>query len=143
MVRVGWKKWTAVHKSFKIAGLAACLWAVIAMSGGHWLALQSFAWVRMTMEFSRQATLGTAISMTFSGKHPCRLCLKVQQGVQREQQQSKKMPWLQTEKMPEALWQVRCLTVPPAPTAAGLHQCIAPEFSSDFSESPPTPPPRA
>jgi len=113
------------------------------MSGGHWLALQSFAWVRMTVEFSQQATLGTAISKTFSGKHPCRLCLKVQQGIQHEREQPKKMPWLQTEKMPEAIWQVRCLTVPPAPTAAMLEQCFAPEFCSDFTEPPPSPPPRA
>ena len=138
-----WKQWTVVHKTLRIAGLAACLWAVFVMSGGHWLALQSFAWVRMTVEFSQQATLGTAISKTFSGKHPCRLCLKVQQGIQHERQQTDKMPWLNAEKMPEAIWQVRCLTVPPAPTAAMLEQCFAPEFCSDFTEPPPSPPPRA
>ncbi len=132
-----------MQKSLKIVGLATCLWAVFVMSGGHWLALQSFAWARMTMEFSQQTTLGAAISKTFSGKHPCRLCVKVQQGMQNERQETKKMPWLQTEKLPEAIWQLQCLTVPPAPTAVMPDQGFAPAFCSDFTESPPTPPPRA
>jgi hypothetical protein len=67
----------------------------------------------------------------------------VQQGIQHERQQTDKMPWLNAEKMPEAIWEVRCLTVPPAPTAAMLEQCFAPEFCSDFTEPPPSPPPRA
>jgi len=113
------------------------------MSGGHWLALQSFAWVRMTVEFSQQSTLATAITTTFSGKYPCKLCLEVQQGIQHEQEQTKKMPWLETVKMPEAIWEVRHLTVPPAPTKAMPDQRFAPEFCFDFTESPPTPPPRA
>ncbi len=132
-----------MHKSFKVVGLAACLWAVFVMSGGHWVVLQSFAWARMTVEFSRQTTLGTAIAMTFSGKYPCPLCLKVQQGMNQEQQQNKKMPWLETEKVPEAIWQVRCLSAPPPPTAAMPQLCFALPFWSDFTESPPTPPPRA
>jgi hypothetical protein len=132
-----------VQKSLKAIGLVACLWAVFAMSGGHWLALQSFAWASMTVEFSRQTTLGTAIAKTFSGKHPCRLCLKVQEGMNQERQQSKRTPWIETEKLPEAIWQVRCLTTPPAPIAAVPAQCFALQFWSDFTESPPTPPPRA
>jgi hypothetical protein len=132
-----------VHKSFKAVGMAACLWAVFVMSGAHWLALQSFAWARMTIEFSQYDSLGTAISKTFSGKHPCKLCLQAQRGVQREGQQTTKAPWLNTEELPEAIWQVRCLTAPPAPTTAMPDQSFAPEFCSDYTESPPTPPPRA
>jgi hypothetical protein len=113
------------------------------MSGGHWVVLQSVAWVRMTVEFSRQATLSTALAKTFSGKYPCRLCLKVQQGMNHEQQQSRKTPWLETERLPEGIWQVRCLTAPPAPTVATPQPCFALDFWFDFSESPPTPPPRA
>ena len=112
------------------------------MSGGHWLALQSYAWACMTVEFSRQATLGAAIAKTFSGKHPCRLCLKVQQGMNHERQQTNKMPWTETQRLPEAIWQLRCLTAPPAPTAALPDERFALPFWSDFTESPPTPPPR-
>ena len=132
-----------MHKSFKVIGLAACLWAVLAMSGGQWVALQALAWVRMTMEFSQQATLGTAIAKTFSGKYPCRWCVRAQQVMHHEQQQPKKMPWLETERVPEALWEVRYLTVPPAPLAAMVEQSFALASWSDFTEAPPTPPPRA
>jgi hypothetical protein len=132
-----------VHKSIKAIGLAACLWAVFAMSGGQWVALQAFAWVRMTIQFSQQASLGTAISKTFSGKYPCPLCVKAQQGVNQNQQQPKKMPWLETERLPEALWEVRCLTAPPAPVAPMWDSCFALAYWSDLTEAPPTPPPRA
>lgn len=97
----------------------------------------------MTMEFSQHEKLGTALAKTFSGKHPCKLCVEVQQGMQHERQQSSKAPWLNSEKLPEAIWQVRCLTLPPAPTAPRPEPCFAPEFCSDFTDSPPTPPPRA
>ena len=132
-----------MHKSFKAVGLAACLWAVFAISGGQWVALQAFAWVRMTMEFSQHGTLSSAISKTFSGKYPCQYCIKAQQGVQHDQQQPKKMPWLETERLPEAMWEVRCLTAPPPPTSSTLDQSFGLASWSDFAEPPPTPPPRA
>jgi hypothetical protein len=113
------------------------------MSGGYWIALQAFAWARMTMEFSQYEKLGTALAKTLSGKHPCKLCLEVQQGMQHERQQSNKMPWVNAEKLPEAIWQVRCLTVPPVPITPMLELCFPPAFCSDFIDSPPTPPPRA
>ena len=132
-----------MHKSFKVIGLAACLWAVLAMSGGQWVALQALAWVRITMEFSQQATLGTAIAKTFSGKYPCPLCMRVQAGVRHEQQQTQKIPWLKTEKLPEVVWQLRCLIAPPAPTVHAPDAVFASDFCFAFAESPPTPPPRA
>ena len=33
--------------------------------GGHWLLLQSVAWVGMIIDYSQNATLSEAISMTF------------------------------------------------------------------------------
>jgi hypothetical protein len=107
------------------------------------MALQTFAWARMTMQFSLHEKLGAALAKTFSGKHPCKLCLEVQQGMHNERQQTDKTPWLNAEKLPEAIWEVRCLTAPPAPTASMAAQCFAPDFCSDFTDSPPTPPPRA
>jgi hypothetical protein len=113
------------------------------MSGGQWVALQAFAWVSMTMEFSRQATLGTAISKTFSGKYPCRWCVKAQQGMHHQDQQPKKTPWVETGRLPEAVWELRCLVAPPAPTAVMVDHRFALASWSDFTEAPPTPPPRA
>ena len=87
-----------VDKTFKAVGLAACLWAVFVMSGGHWVALQSIAWGRMLAHFSQQDSLGAAIAKTFSGKYPCSLCLKVRDGAQQEKQHEDKLPWIKTEK---------------------------------------------
>ncbi len=127
---------------FKTAGFVTCLAAVSVMLGGHWLALQSVAWGRMIADFSQQDSLGTAIAKTFSGKHPCSMCLKIRKGWHQEKQQQEKHPWLKTEKAPEVVWQWRCLTAPPAPTTTGHEQPFVPVLHSDFIESPPVPPPR-
>ena len=77
-------------------GFVACLVAVVVMSGAHWFALQSIAWGRMIADFSRQDSLGTAISKTFSGKHPCSMCLQIRKGWHEERQREEKLPWIKT-----------------------------------------------
>ena len=52
--------------------------------GGHWVLLQSVAWVRMTVSFSQSAPLDQALRMTFGGEHPCALCKAVKHGKQSE-----------------------------------------------------------
>jgi hypothetical protein len=131
-----------VKRVFKTTGFLACLTAVVAMLGGHWLALQSVAWGRMIADFSRQDSFGTALSKTFSGKHPCALCLKIRNGWHEQEQREEKLPWVKTEKMPEALWALRCAAIPAAPTAALHEQPFVPGQYSDFIDSPPFPPPR-
>ena len=132
-----------MDKSLRYVGLVACFIALLAMSGGHWLALQSVAWARMIVVFSQRDPLGTAIARTFDGQHPCSLCLQVQKGLGQEQQQEKNLPMLRLEQSPELFWELRQLTVPPAPVCSA--DCIAfvPGFCSDFIDSPPAPPPRA
>ncbi len=132
-----------MKQGLKFAGLVACFWAVLVMSGGQWLALQSFAWVRMTVTFAQHDSLGTALSKTFSGRYPCPLCVKAQTGWHQENQQEKKAPSALLDKMPEALWEVRCLTAPPAPAFAWTPGAYASDFYFDFSDAPPSPPPRA
>ena len=48
--------------------------------GGHWACVQSIAWFRMTVAFSKSRPLSTALQMTFDGRHPCKLCKVVQSG---------------------------------------------------------------
>jgi hypothetical protein len=115
--------------------------AVLAMSGGHWFALQTVAWGRMIADFSREDSLRAAVAKTFSGKHPCPMCLKIRKGWHQEKQQEKE-PWLKTEKMPEAVWQFRRVNVPCAPTAPRQEQAFVPILHTDYIDSPPTPPPR-
>ena len=132
-----------VNKGFKIAGVFACFIAVLLMNGGQWFALQTFAWARMTVEFAKQDSLGSAITKTFSGRYPCPLCLKVRAGVQQQKEQEKKSPWLKTDKLPEVVWEVRSLTAPPIPTVPAAETSCRPEFYSSYTEAPPVPPPRA
>ena len=131
-----------MNRPFKMAGFVVCLIAVAVMSGGHWFALQTVAWGRMIADFSQQDSLRTAIAKTFSGKHPCAMCLKIRKGWHQEKQQQEKEPWLKTEQLPEGIWQLRCLTPPPAPTAPRHEQPVVPILHTDFIESPPAPPPR-
>lgn len=131
-----------MQKLFKVAGFVACFAAVLVLSGGHWLALQSVAWGQMVMAFSQQDSLGKAIAKTFSGKYPCRMCLKIRADWRQEKQREEKAPWTRTEQLPEALWQLRALTIPPVPTIAHEDQPCVPRFHSDFIISPPKPPPR-
>ncbi len=132
-----------VSGAFKIAGCICSLTAVLVLSGGQWFALQTFAWVRMTVQFAETDTLANALAKTFSGKHPCALCLTVQKGVQEEKEQEQKTPGLQTERLLEVLWDFRCVTAPPVPTRPIEQGSFASCFYSTHQESPPTPPPRA
>jgi len=59
--------------------------------GGHWVLLQSVAWVRMTVSFSQAAPLDKALRMTFDGEHPCALCKAVKQGKQSERESDRHM----------------------------------------------------
>ena len=131
-----------MSRVLRVTGFIACLAAILAMSGGHWLALQTVAWGRMIADFTRQDSLGTAVSKTFSGKHPCSLCVKVRKGFQQEKEREQKQPWLKAEKAPEAAWQWRLLSAPPAPLCLHYDSATVPDFPSDFISSPPTPPPR-
>jgi hypothetical protein len=102
-----------MNKALKMAGFAACLVAVLAMC-----------------------------AKTFSGKHPCSMCLKIRKGMQEDKQREEKLPWIKTEKMPEPLWELRCVTVPAAPTVARCERPFVPVLHTDFIDSPPSPPPR-
>lgn len=138
-----WAWLSGVNKRLKILGCIACFTAVLVLNGGQWMALQSFAWVRMTVQFFQQDSLGVAIAKTFSGRYPCSLCLKVQSGLQEQKQEEQKLPWLQTERLPEAVWEWRCLLAPPVPTASAEEPDSLPSIYLGYAERPPTPPPRA
>lgn len=54
--------------------------ALVVTTGGHWVVLQMCAWTGMLVRFSQEGPVSEAISKTFDGKHPCRLCKLVRQG---------------------------------------------------------------
>lgn len=72
--------------SRRIAQFAVTFALIVAVSG-PWAMLQSFAWVGMVISYSQDATLSEAISMTFDGEHPCKMCKVVKEGRKAEQEQ--------------------------------------------------------
>jgi hypothetical protein len=124
---------TSVLKRF---GHVMLLVAVLAVSGGHWLALQTVAWSTMLAENLQSSSVSEAIQNTFDGNHPCSLCKQIAKGKQ-------------SEKKTEFPLQLNRLDFPPVPENFVL---IAPSrfellpvenFSAQtLAQRTPTPPPR-
>jgi len=111
--------------------------ALLVAAGGHWAALQSFAWARMLADNARVAPLSEAIEKTFDGKHPCELCKCIAKG-----RHSEKKSDTQVEvKKLEFLRQSVALVI-----ASPTHFMLSGEreiFPSSLTQTPPVPPPRA
>ncbi len=70
----------------RLAQLAIALALIVAVSG-PWAVLQSVAWIGMVISYSQDATIPEAISMTFDGEHPCKMCKVVKEGRKAEKEQ--------------------------------------------------------
>lgn len=105
--------------------------------GLHWALLQSVAWTGMIISYSQDNSLREAVSMTFDGQHPCRLCKAIQQGRTEEQQQEKIAP---VNKLPLAIiWQAPVLCFD-----AARELIPAPDEASEpRTEAPPKPRPKS
>ena len=105
-------------------------------TGGHWLMLQSVAWVKMTVDFSRSEALSSALKKTFDGQHPCQLCKLVNEGKKSERE--RELQKLDVKFDFFCASEVLLVNSPPP-----YPQIISP-FSAFNSraDSPPSPPPR-
>ena len=113
------------------------LLAALQLLGGHWVVLQTAAWVGMTVEYSKTESLPEALSKTFDGQHPCKLCVAVKQGRSEEQNQAQIKIALKTEAI------LTEIVSAPAPSVAPV-QFPVPLVSADLRTlAPPTPPPLA
>lgn len=111
--------------------------AAVQILGGHWMALQSVAWIGMLASYSRGETLVEAIEKTFDGAHPCGLCEVVKTGRTEEQKQPAAKVLVKLDAV------LALLAAMPAPDAAAW---VYPEWAATASvrnSSPPTPPPLA
>ena len=111
--------------------------AMLAVTGSHWVILQSVAWTTMLADNLRTTSLHEAVARTFDGKHPCPLCTQISKGKQAEKKSEFRIEWKKFE-------------FPWAPTTfvfnapAHFREARAPEDSADqLTHAPPTPPPRA
>jgi hypothetical protein len=68
----------------RATGYPLILLAMFSIAGGHWAVLQSMAWTGMLIEYSKGSDLGSAVSKTFGGKAPCKLCKAIEAGKQKE-----------------------------------------------------------
>ena len=125
------------------AGTIACLLAVLATLGGHWMALQSVAWVRMISQYSRQGSLASALCKTFDGRHPCDLCRSIQHGRQQEQKEHQDLPSVRLGETVDLLCDLRQPSVPLPPLAATPAVPFVPDCHDALPAPPQAPPPRA
>ena len=111
--------------------------AAVQILGGHWLALQSVAWVGMLANYARGETLGVAIEKTFDGEHPCDLCKVVKTGRDEEQKQQVVKVVV---KLDAVLATAATLKVP---QASEWKYFVSVSVINGRTLSPPTPPPQA
>jgi hypothetical protein len=121
---------------FKRAAKLAVILAVALSVGLHWALLQSVAWTGMFVSYAQQTTVREALTKTFDGKSPCRLCKLVREGQQSAKAKESFLPLVKVESLPcEAAF----VLLPPV-----LSVSLTATDSAAFprTESPPTPPPR-
>ena len=122
---------------FKRAAKLSVILAVALSVGLHWALLQSVAWTGMFVTFAQQTNLREALTKTFDGKNPCRICKLVREGQQSEQEKASVLPLVKIESVPGA---TAFVLLPPVPAGAlpALDQ-----LGPQRTHSPPSPPPKA
>ena len=117
-------------------GRIATISALCCAIGLHWVALQSFAWTSMLIEYSKGAPLCQAIAQTFDGAHPCSLCHIVAAGKASEKKSDIQSPLPRID----IICVVRGIQLI---TPLVLFQYALRDFYvSEIEQSPPVPPPR-
>ena len=66
--------------------------AILGATNAHWAVLQTVAWTRMLADFSRTASIETAITKTFDGQHPCKMCVQIKQATDSENAEGNDLP---------------------------------------------------
>jgi hypothetical protein len=118
-------------------GRIATVGALCCAIGLHWVALQSFAWTSMLIEYSKSAPLCKAIAQTFDGDHPCSLCQIVAKGKASEKKSDIQSPAPKID--------IACVVrVIRLISPYDRFQYALRNFSvSEIEQSPPVPPPRS
>jgi hypothetical protein len=107
-------------------------------NGQHCAVLQSVAWTTMLVERTHEGSLITALTTTFDGQHPCKLCRLVRAGKGSEQ---KSEAVVKLAKL-DSLLPSRS-TLLPTPPATESFPLLPAMILIVRSEAPPLPPPRA
>ena len=110
--------------------------ALIMVVGGHWAVLQTVAWTTMLASNLRTDSLETAVTKTFDGQHPCKLCKVISAAKKAEKKSEapaigKKLEFVSA----------RSALVFSPPQDFWLQAELAPS-STTLTHAPPLPPPR-
>ena len=75
--------------------------ALLGATGGHWAVLQTVAWTDMLVDNLQTSSVTEAVSKTFGGAHPCKLCKQISTGKEAEKKselpfQIKKLEFVST-----------------------------------------------
>jgi len=128
---------SSLAKMFRCAARVTTVVALCCAIGLHWIALQSFAWATMIIDYSKRAPLCQAITQTFDGAHPCSLCHVVSKGKNSEKKQDLQ---LSTPKIDMICAVLANRIVRPFVL---FRDATLDYFSLEFGHSPPVPPPRS
>lgn len=120
-------------------GYPLALLAVFALIGGHWAVLQTVAWAGMLQTYSRTDGLVAGVEKTFSGEHPCKMCLKVQVG---KKQEERKSPLVKLEKKAEAFVEPLRFELSRFSSAAKKRTPPGSDFFPSHRDAPLSPPPQ-
>ena len=128
---------TSLAIVLRFAGRITTIVALCCAIGLHWIALQSFAWTTMVIDYSKRAPLCQAITQTFDGAHPCSLCHAVNTG-----KNSEKKPDLQSST--PKIDMICAARAPRLLPPFRPFEFAAANFSlTERRHSPPVPPPRS
>ncbi len=109
---------------------------ILDVTGGQWTVLQTIAWGRMIVDYSRQTSLKQAVQQTFDGQHPCKMC----KGIEKARESEKKQEAPQVVLKREFFYERSVFFIVP-PNHFWL-QTIPDFVLSPESHRPPVPPPR-
>ncbi len=60
--------------------------------GGHWYAMQFYAWITMIQKSTPEVGFTVAVTETLSGEKPCEMCRNIRAAKQQEHRPDKEMP---------------------------------------------------
>jgi len=121
---------------FRKFGYILMIFAALAATGTHWVALQSIAWTTMLAENLQNSSWHKAIEQTFDGKHPCCLCKQIAAGKQSEKKSDAQ---LESQKLDYSYTSFEFVFSPPSAfyEVRDLHN-----VPSSLTRAPSVPPPR-
>ena len=111
--------------------------AFLAATGGHWAVLQTVAWTNMLADNLQTASLSEALTKTFDGNHPCKMCHEISAAKKSEKRSDLPNLGKKLEFTSE-----RPAIVISAPVDF-YEQATLVKSVVSWSEAPPTPPPLA